>query len=87
MSVTTTKNPFALKCPMDRCKCVVFQSNTATRVKRTPREKLPAIGNPLFKSPKAPEIVNKTGTTEPNKMTDGDDYWMVTDVMAFDNVG
>ncbi|KAJ2755076.1 hypothetical protein H4R27_003540 [Coemansia aciculifera] len=88
MSDSPPKNPLAIKCPMDRCKCVVFQGKAATLVQRKLRERLPAIGSNLFKSPEIPEVVKRMMTTpKPDEKPKDDYYWMVTDIMAFDNVG
>ncbi|KAJ2054960.1 hypothetical protein GGI03_006445, partial [Coemansia sp. RSA 2337] len=88
MSDSPSLNPLAVKCPTDRCKCVVLQSKTATLVQRKPRKKLPEIASDLFKSPDIPEVVKRMMSTPKSDEKPKDDYyWMVTDIMAFDNVG
>ncbi|KAJ2734792.1 hypothetical protein IW152_002010 [Coemansia sp. BCRC 34962] len=87
MSDSSPRNPVAIKCPTDRCKCVVFPGRAATLVHRKPREKLPAIGSDLFKCPEIPEQVKHMMDTPKPDEEPKEYYWMVADVMAFDNVG
>ncbi|KAJ2691364.1 hypothetical protein IWW39_000049 [Coemansia spiralis] len=65
----------------------VVVEGAATLVHRKPREKLPAIGSNLFKCPEMPEQVKRMMDTPKPGEEPKEYYWMVTDVMAFDNVG
>ncbi|KAJ2893275.1 hypothetical protein IWW38_002919 [Coemansia aciculifera] len=85
-------NPLAVKCPTDRCQCTVFQPGTATLVQRTPREKLPELGKDIAKDNREmPDVIKNMLATHSKdtlkNKTEGMFFWLVDDVMAFDNVG
>ncbi|KAJ2508625.1 hypothetical protein IWW47_000511 [Coemansia sp. RSA 2052] len=95
MSISPPKNPLAVKCPTDRCKCVVFQAGKAVLVQRKPREELPRLGRDIPSSLSMPDNVKRMITipkSAEKPATDDEEeensyYWMVADVMEFDNVG
>ncbi|KAJ2466629.1 hypothetical protein EV174_006504, partial [Coemansia sp. RSA 2320] len=74
-------NPLSIKCPRDSCKCLIIKADTATLVQRTLPEPLPEIGAPNYTHPCIPQPIEEIA----EDMTDM--YWMLGDVMQFENVG
>ncbi|KAJ2557678.1 hypothetical protein EV175_001198 [Coemansia sp. RSA 1933] len=88
-----TNNPLAIGCPRVGCKCTIIRAGAATLVQRETSAKtstestgstvMPAIGAPdaeLNSSNVPDQITVITGSS------DGW-YWMLTDMMDFENVG
>ncbi|KAI9502115.1 hypothetical protein GGI25_003584 [Coemansia spiralis] len=88
VSVTPPKNPLAIGCPRPGCKCTIIRANVATLVQRNPQTQqpdgaLPAVGADILLKPELP--VEVAGLFSSGGASGW--YWMLTDMMDFENVG
>ncbi|KAJ2744648.1 hypothetical protein GGI20_002789 [Coemansia sp. BCRC 34301] len=77
-------NPLTVKCPKNTCKCVVLPADKATLVHCTPRVRLPELGT---ETPVVTTVPDEVQRMLAAPSTEGGYFWMVTDVMDFDNIG